>query len=61
MHGDVSAAYAVWHDAQRGSGTSQRAPGPSVRLLSVGCSQPSGDGLDGVWGCKGCHTWRKIK
>lgn len=46
MHSKLSAAYAVGHYAQRGSGTCTDSPGSfRGRLLSVGCSQPSGDSL----------------
>lgn len=47
MHSKLSAAYAVRHYAQRGSGTYTDSPGSfrEGRLLSVGCSQPSRDSL----------------
>lgn len=64
MHSKLSAAYAVRHYAQRGSGTYTDSPGSfreAGRLLSVGCSQPSGDSLHlesflSLWGYKGWHT-----
>lgn len=42
----LSAAYAVRHYAQHGSGTYADSPGSfRERLLSVACSQPCGDSL----------------